>query len=122
MLVLLVVVIVLNLLDAFRVVNLDSFADRLPSRMVSVLLPSQSFKHRDTATVQPISGVDSFNAAGDTAPAAVEPEDDFGDAGDFSESDAFDTGSDFDTADDFDAEPEAEVPAQPETPVQNSVG
>ena len=96
--------------------------------MVSVLLPSQSFKHSHDAASQPVSTVDSFNAAGDTqptaAPAAVPAaeddgfgeaaedtfdEDDFGE-GDFDEGD-FDEGA---FEEDFD-EPE-------EAPAQSSVG
>ena len=121
MLFVLVIIVAMNLLDAFNVVNLDGLANRINSpRVINLFLPSQNFKHnRDNASNAAITGVESFNAAGSNSTDAF-PSDGFADVEDFEPEQEFDEEADpegdaFDDADFEDEAPEAEAPA-------NSVG
>ena len=128
---LLVILVVLNLLNVFKVVNLDGLANKLPTRMVSVLLPSQNFKQNsesaNTPEVGAITGVDSFNAAGD--PTVITPAAQPADEGDsFDEDAGFEDGEfendgfEEDFGEDFETDTETDTGAEEAPAAANSVG
>ncbi|MDO4867301.1 MAG: hypothetical protein Q4C10_12170, partial [Clostridia bacterium] len=75
--VLLFVVVVLNVLNIFDVISLESFARRLPDKMVEIFLPSEGMKQRMNVEAEanpaPIEQSAPVETAAPTAAPTAEP-------------------------------------------------